>query len=125
MRLSIDKILFVDDDPDIRSIVLFSLDSIGEFEVKSCESGAAALDVIDEFKPDLCLLDLMMPEMDGEELFACLRNHQTTRDTPVIFLTAQALEAGDRLLELGALGVIPKPFDPLELPDLIRGFFSD
>ena len=90
--------------------------------MQSCESGASALKVVEAFNPDIFLLDLMMPEMDGEQLFAELRKSSTTRKTPVIFLTAQALEESrSRLLALGALEVIHKPFDPMELPDLIRG----
>lgn len=115
------RILHVDDDPDIRAIVLFSLESLGGFEVLSCESGALALQLVGEFNPDLCLLDLMMPEMDGEQVFAKLREQDATRNIPVIFLTAQALEeTRARLCSLGALDVIHKPFDPLKLPDLIR-----
>lgn len=115
------RVLHVDDDPDIRNIVSLSLGTIGGFEVKSCASASEALDVVGSFQPHLALLDLMMPEIDGEQLFGMLRQREDTRDLPVVFVTAQALDdTRNRLCALGAISVIFKPFDPLTLPMQIQ-----
>lgn len=111
------RVLHVDDDPDIREIIVLSLESIGDFIVKSCASAKEAMSVVDQFNPDVALLDLMMPEVDGEQLFQMLKDRRSFRHLPVIFITAQALEeTRGRLLSQGALEIISKPFDPLTLP---------
>jgi CheY-like chemotaxis protein len=117
--------LHVDDDQDIREIVVFSLEGIGGFEVRSCASAEEALNAVDKFNPDVALLDLMMPEVDGEQLFQMLRDRPTSRLLPVIFITAQALESTKRrLVSQGALEVISKPFDPLTLPTQITAILD-
>jgi two-component system OmpR family response regulator len=117
------RILYVDDEPDIREVAVLSLRLDSEIDVRSAESGAQALEMLaqDDWKPDLVLLDVMMPGMDGPTTLATLRALAVTRDTPVIFMTAraQAFEK-DRLLKLGALGVISKPFDPMGLASQLR-----
>lgn len=121
MTNKLPRVLHVDDDPDIRNIVSLSLSTLGGFEVRSCESAREALKVVEDFQPELALLDLMMPEVDGEELFRMLKDREATRDLPVVFVTAQALEeTRRRLFSLGAMDVIFKPFDPLTLPAYIQ-----
>ncbi|WP_138435981.1 response regulator [Marinobacter shengliensis] len=118
---SLNKILYVEDDPDIRAIAELALQDVGGFNAALCCSGQQALEVAPEFEPDLILLDVMMPEMDGPETMRRLRALDATRATPVIFMTAriQSTEIQE-YLALGAIGVIPKPFDPMTLADDIH-----
>jgi len=115
------KILHVEDDLDIQEIAKLSLETIGGFEVLQCASGKQALAEVLEFAPDLFLLDMMMPEMSGDEVLKNLRELPGLQDTPAIFMTARAQrkEIVD-LKSLGAIEVILKPFDPMTLPDQIK-----
>jgi two-component system, OmpR family, response regulator len=117
------RILYVDDEPDIREVAAMSLELDPALEVRSCASGYEALDMAAEWKPALILLDVMMPGMDGPTTFGRLRERPTTAEIPVVFITAraQAREA-DGFLALGAAGVIPKPFDPLTLAATVRAY---
>ena len=113
------RILLVDDQRDIRSIVGLALGKIGGFKVKVCASGAEALAGAAEFAPDLLLLDLNMPEMDGVATLRALRAAGLA--APAVFFTARIKpEELGRYQELGVLGVIPKPFDPLKLGAQMR-----
>ena len=110
------KILLADDEPDILAICTMVLESIGGYEVKTCSSGQGVLECIDEFDPDLVVLDVMMPELDGPTTLIKLREGPASDTTPVIFLTAKHRQSDlDALRELGALEVLTKPFDPLTL----------
>ncbi|MBZ4419226.1 response regulator [Myxococcus sp. RHSTA-1-4] len=115
------KVMLVDDEDDIRTIGNLSLSRVGGWQTVLASSGAEALEKAAAEKPDLILLDVMMPGMDGPTTFAKLRAQEATARTPIIFMTAkiQKQEVA-RYLELGALGVIGKPFDPMTLPQEIR-----
>jgi CheY-like chemotaxis protein len=113
------RILFVEDDPDIQVVATLALESLGGFSVLACGSGLEALSRFDEFAPDLVLLDVMMPGMDGPETLAELRRRPS--DVPVIFMTARVqTHEVLRYRELGAAEVIAKPFDPMTLADTVR-----
>lgn len=115
------KILLVDDEEDIRKIGRLSLEAIGKFQAVFASSGAEALNVALDERPDLILMDVMMPEMDGPTAVAKLQLIPELRAIPVIFMTARVQRAEiDHYLALGAIGVIPKPFDPMALPGQIR-----
>jgi len=117
------RVLYVDDEPDIREVATLSLRLDPRIEIRSAESGQQALEIVAkaDWKPDVILLDVMMPGMDGPTTLARLRELDITRETPVIFMTARAQTfERNRLLELGALGVIPKPFDPMGLASQLR-----
>ena len=117
----LERILYVDDEPDIRAIAKVALEVVGEFEVLFCASGREAIDQAPNFAPDLIILDVMMPEMDGPSTFAALRSMTATASTPVIFMTAKVQKREiAHYLELGAVGVIHKPFDPMTLADDVR-----
>ncbi|MGI6144291.1 MAG: response regulator transcription factor [Clostridia bacterium] len=109
------KILVVDDELSIRELVKFNLEKAG-FEVECCDDGLKALDLLMENPPDLLVLDLMLPGMDGLEVCRYIRQMEKTRFLPVIILTAKAGEI-DRVvgLELGADDYLTKPFSPREL----------
>jgi CheY-like chemotaxis protein len=114
------KVLLVDDEPDIRTIVELTLGVEG-WDVCAARSGAEAIKLAESERPDVILLDVMMPGMDGVATFAELRESPQTRTIPVVFLTARAQthEVG-RYLNLGAAGVIIKPFDPMTLVQELR-----
>lgn len=117
------QILHVDDEADIREIARLSLEMNPANVVTSAESGMAALQILENLIPDLILLDVMMPEMDGPGLFSRLKTHENFTDIPVIFMTAAAQQQTvDDLLALGARGVIRKPFDPMELAEQVETF---
>jgi two-component system, OmpR family, response regulator len=116
-RALLNQILYVEDDPDIQAVAQIALETVGAFTLKICNSGREALDAIHSgFAPDLMLLDLMMPGMDGATTLAHLRKLEATAHTPAIFMTAkvQASEIA-YYKSLGAIGVIAKPFDPMLL----------
>jgi len=117
----IKRVLYVEDDPDIRAVAELALVDVGGFEVQLCESGQQALAVFERFSPDLVLLDVMMPGMDGPQTLRALENRVDGFAVPVVFMTArlQPSEVAEYRV-LGAIGVIPKPFDPMTLADEIR-----
>jgi CheY-like chemotaxis protein len=121
MRPSLQKVLVVEDNHDIRTIVKAALEMLGGFEVRACESGTEALDAVSGFGPQLVLLDVMMPDMDGPGLLGRLRERPETAELPVVFLTAKtAATELQRLRALGALDVLTKPFDPMTLHQKVR-----
>ena len=119
------RILYVEDEADIRVIAEIALEVVGGFTVTSCASGQDALVAAERARPDLLLLDMMMPGMDGLSTLEALRALPGTANTPVIFMTAkvQAPEVA-HYLSVGALDVISKPFDPMALAQQIRSIFS-
>lgn len=113
---ALEKIIYIEDQEDIQAIAQVALSSISHYEVKLCSSGQAALEVIEDFAPDLILLDVMMPGMDGPQTLEAIRKLDSQKDVPVVFMTAKVLPREiDDLMALGALGVISKPFDPVTL----------
>jgi len=115
------RVLHVDDEPDIREIVAASLGLDPEFELRDCDSGAEALTAAAAWRPDLILLDVMMPVMDGPSTLRHLRENPQTVDIPVVFMTARAQTRElDHYKSLGAAGVIVKPFDPMTLAACVR-----
>ncbi|MEB0139641.1 MULTISPECIES: response regulator [unclassified Undibacterium] len=114
---SLKHILYVEDDPDIQTVAQIALEVVGGFSLTICSSGAAALaEVHGNCRPDLLLLDVMMPNMDGPTTLLELRNIVATSNTPVVFMTAKVQSSEVELYKsLGAIGVIAKPFDPMEL----------
>lgn len=113
------NVLAAEDDPDLQKIIRLALEAIGGFKVEVASSGLEALAALDQFKPDLFLLDVMMPGMDGPTTLHRIRERAEYQSTPVIFYTAKSQEA-DKLLAMGAVAVIAKPFDPLKLAAEIR-----
>jgi CheY-like chemotaxis protein len=117
------RVLHVDDEPDIREVVEMSLGLDPELAIKSCASGADALTASNEWPPDLILLDVMMPVMDGPTTLRRLRQCPATVNTPVVFMTARAQAREiEQFVSLGAIGVIAKPFDPMTLARSVKGF---
>jgi CheY-like chemotaxis protein len=115
--------LFADDESDIREIIAATLARDSFFVLRGCASGTEALATARQWRPDLALLDVVMPEMDGPAVLARLRADQFTARIPVVFVTARAHPRERALFkELGAAGVIAKPFEPMRLAATLRGF---
>ncbi|MBX3273357.1 MAG: response regulator [Sandaracinaceae bacterium] len=115
------SVLLVDDDDDLRLIGEMALVDVGGLVVHTARSGLEALELAAQARPDVILLDVMMPGLDGPSTFARLREQPATADIPVIFMTAKARqEELDRYQALGAIGAIGKPFDPMTLAATVR-----
>ncbi|MEG3617970.1 response regulator [Magnetovibrio sp. PR-2] len=119
------KILYVEDDPDIQVVAQMALETVGGFTLCVCSSGQDALDQASDFAPDLILLDVMMPEMDGPTTLVNLRDIAALAETPAVFMTAKVMPSDvERYRELGAVDVIAKPFDPMTLAGRIQEIWS-
>ena len=119
-------VLLVDDEPDIRTIGKMSLTRVGKFDVRTAASGAEALKLVAERKPDVIILDVMMPEMDGPTTLAALRAESSTVSIPVILMTAKVLATEiEHWRSIGAAGVIRKPFDPMTLASEVRTIVAE
>lgn len=125
MTEALKRVMCVEDDPDIRTILQFSLVDVGQYEARICASGHEALDAVADFRPQLVLLDVMMPDLSGPQTLEALRRLPEMAGVPTVFLTAKAMpDQLERLLEHGATGVIVKPFDPMQLPQNIRIYWE-
>jgi len=119
--VEIQKVLMVDDDQNIRRICQVCLTNVGKWQVFLASSGFEALETAAREKPDVILLDVMMPEMDGPTTLAKLREDPALKDVPVVLMTAKVQpHEVEQYTNLGAVGVISKPFDPLTLPSEIK-----
>lgn len=113
------RVLAVDDDPVIQRLLEVNLEMEG-YEVRLAADGLEAVDAAKEFQPHVILLDVMMPNMDGWEACATIKQDPALVDTPVVFLSARAQDADvERGTELGAAAYITKPFDPIDLLELV------
>lgn len=125
MGSELTRIAYVEDEPDIRDLTRLALETFGGFELAVYEDGEKALANISKFAPDLVLLDVMMPGMDGPEVFRQLAAGEETSALPVVFMTAKTQRQElEEFIELGAVGVISKPYDPFKLPDELRGLWQ-
>ena len=121
----LNRILYVEDEEDIRMVGEMSLAEVGGFDVRVCSSGPEAIAAAASFAPDLLLLDVMMPGMDGPSALRALRALPGMAAVPAIFMTAKIMAAEvAELKAAGALAVVPKPFDPMTLPGEIRAIWS-
>jgi len=118
------NVLLVEDD-HIRMIVKTSLSKLTPWHIFEANNGLKGLEAAAELLPDLILLDMMMPGMDGLTMFAELRKVEKLKNIPVIFMTAkvQQEEVND-YIKLGARGVITKPIDPMTLPEAISAILA-
>jgi len=119
------RICYVEDDVDIQRIVRMSLERIGKMTVEIVGDPTVAIDAMLAFKPDLVMLDWMMPVLDGPALFRQMKQRPETSTLPVVFITAKAAQRDlDDLLAMGAVGVVSKPFSPKDLPEQLRAIWA-
>jgi two-component system, OmpR family, response regulator len=119
------RILYVDDDASMRELVRTALAGQSEFSVVTCASGFEALIIVGQQRPDLILMDVAMPRLDGVETLECLRAMELGHHTPVVFVAAGLSPTERRRLQVaGAADVIALPFEARELPKLIRSIWS-
>ena len=115
------RVLYVDDEPDIREIAELALGLDPHFDVRTAASGAQALETVKDWLPEVALLDVMMPGMDGPTLLQAMREDSRLKRVPVIFVTARAQRSElQNFSMLDACGVIAKPFDPMALAGQVR-----
>lgn len=120
---SVPKILYVDDEPDIREIAVMSLRLRDDFEVEAAEDGYEAIEKAKTWQPDIILLDVMMPGLDGPMTKEQLNQDESTQDIPVVFVTARGQpNEVEKFMAMGVRGVISKPFDPMKLAEDVTAF---
>jgi len=123
--MTLKRILYAEDEPDIQAVAKLALEMLGNFQVLICGNGHEVLARVKDYAPDLILLDVMMPGMDGPTTLEKLRADPATAGIPVIFLTAKVQPAEVAHFQgLGALNVIAKPFDPMTLAAQVRQVWS-
>lgn len=119
--MDLTRILMVEDEPDIQTVARLALETVGGFTVATCESGEQALTMAPDFGPELILLDVMMPGMDGPTTLKALRRIPELESVPVVFMTAKVQpQEVESFMAMGAEAVIAKPFDPMTLADRVR-----
>jgi len=124
--IELNKILYVEDEPDIQAVARIALETVGQLTLEICSSGQEALEKAAAFDPDLILLDVMMPGLDGPDTLLELRKLDGFTGKPVIFMTAKVMDSEvQRYLDLGAIGVIPKPFDPMGLAGQVKSIWQE
>jgi two-component system, OmpR family, alkaline phosphatase synthesis response regulator PhoP len=112
-------LLVIDDDRDIREVAKTSLELVGGFTVIVADSGKHGVELAQQARPNGIILDLMMPDLDGQQTLAQLKLLPETASIPVIMLTAKVQASKQELVGKGAAGVLIKPFDPMQLPDQV------
>ena len=121
----LNRVCYVEDDEDIQRIVRLSLEKIGKMTVEVVGDPMVAIERIIAFKPDMVMLDWMMPGMDGPALYRKMLETPEVKSLPVVFITAKASERElNELRTMGALGTISKPFSPKDLPGQLRALWD-
>jgi len=122
---TLQRVLYVEDEPDIQAVAKLALELVGGFTVKVCASGEEALREAEAFAPQMILLDVMMPGMDGPATLSKLRELVDIEQVPVAFMTAKVQpQEIEQYRQLGAREVIVKPFDPMTLAAQVRSIWS-
>lgn len=121
----LNTVMMIEDDADIREVAKMSLQMVGGLQVESSHSGEQALEKLKTTVPDLILLDVMMPGLDGPTTLQKIRQIAGLESTPVVFMTAKVMQSEmEHYRSLGAVDVIAKPFDPMTLADRLKEIWS-
>jgi len=121
------KIIYIDDQMDVLLMAEYALTEIGGYDALMCEGGAEALSRIEDYKPDLILIDLMMPDLDGPETMSKIRKIPLCKTTPAIFITAKIVppEVTELMTHDSAvIALIHKPFDPDEISQIVQSLWD-
>src|SRR5262249_49400089 len=122
----LNRICYVEDDEDIQRIVRMSLERLGKMAVHIVGDPTMAIDAMNSFKPDLVMLDWMMPKLDGPALFKLMQTLPEKQPLRVVYITAKAPQRDlDQLMKLGAAATISKPFNPKDLPEQLREIWKN
>lgn len=125
MSTELRYVMLVEDDTAIQTIAQMSLEMVGGLKVSVASSGGEALRLARADSPQLILLDVMMPDMDGPQTLAAIQADPELKAIPVVFMTAKVQKHEVAELEsLGVLGVIPKPFDPMALTEQVKALWN-
>ena len=123
--MTIKTIVLIDDEPDILTIATLCLERIGGWTVHAAGNGVDGIAAARRTAPDVILLDVMMPGLDGPGTLAQLRADSDLAHIPVVFLTARTQRSDvEAYLRLGVVGVIDKPFDPMKMPEQVRAILG-
>ncbi|CAM5215071.1 response regulator [Alishewanella longhuensis] len=124
--MALQRVMHVEDDESIRAVAEIALMDVAGFDLLSCDSGQSALAQVEAFSPQLILLDVMMPQMDGLQTLAALRQLASLKQVPVVFMTAKIQQSEkQQYLDAGAVAVIDKPFDPMLLGETLQSLYQD
>lgn len=119
------RVVLIDDDPDLRMLITLTLQSSAAWDVMAFPDGASGIEAVRQQRPDLVIVDVMMPGMDGYEVCRRLKQDQEMAAIPVIFLTARQDASDDRARAAGAIGAVSKPFDPTQLASRINELYRN
>lgn len=123
---SLERVLYIEDEEDIRIVADIALKTIGGLDTRCCASGPEGLATLETFQAQLILLDVMMPGMDGPSVLSEIRNNEQYQNTPIVFITAKVqADEVDQLLSLGANAVISKPFEPMDMAQKLKDIWED
>lgn len=125
MTVPLSHILYAEDEPMVREIGLYALREIGGLNVEVCESGDQVLEAAIASRPEIILLDVLMPGLDGPDVLKDLQLNPETRAIPVVFVTAKTKPAEVKeLMQAGAVDIVEKPFDPLTLSTEVQAIWD-
>jgi CheY-like chemotaxis protein len=123
--VELERVLYIEDEPDIRLVAEIALRQVGGLDVITCPGGEEGLKLISDFMPQLVILDVMMPGMDGPQILLKLRDMPAFSETPVVFITAKVQpDEVEQFKSLGAADVISKPFNPMTLANDVRAIWA-
>ena len=114
------RVVVIDDDPDLRNLIKLTLEFTAGWQVTAAPDGASGIETAVAMQPDLIIVDLMMPGMDGYEVCRRLKAQENTKHIPLVMLTARKELDEGQLKEAGVAGVVFKPFDPEQLAVRVR-----
>ena len=119
------RVVLIDDDPDLRKLVKLTLEFTAHWQVSTAADGAEGIEAVRSIKPDVAVVDIMMPDMDGYEVCRRLKEDPETAGIPVVFLTARKELDEARVEACGAHGVVVKPFDPDRLAEELKALCGE
>ena len=126
MTDNLKRILYLEDDDSISEITKMAFDDFSDFDVLHCRTGKLAIEAFPEFKPDMLLFDVMLPDLDGPGTLRASRDLPDGADVPVVFMTAKAQNHEQQTyFDLGAIGIIVKPFDAFSLSDQVLKVWNE